>query len=33
MRKFTADDAMQHVLHRDYETRGVLELQNVGVYR
>ena len=33
MRKFTADDAMQHVLHRDYETRGVLQLQKVGVWK
>ena len=24
---------MQHVLHRDYETRGVLQLQKVGVWK
>jgi len=23
----------QHVLHRDYETRGVLQLPKVGAYR
>jgi DNA polymerase len=33
VRKFAADDAVQHVLHRDYETRGVLQLQKVGVWK
>ena len=33
VREFAAASTVQHVLHRDYETRGVLQLQNVGVWK
>jgi hypothetical protein len=33
VREFAAASSVQHVLHRDYETRGVLQLQKVGVWK
>jgi DNA polymerase bacteriophage-type len=33
VREFAVAGAVQHVLHRDYETRGVLQLQNVGPWK
>jgi DNA polymerase len=31
--EFAAASTVHHVLHRDYETRGVLQLQNVGAWK
>jgi DNA polymerase bacteriophage-type len=31
--EFAAASTVQHVLHRDYETRGVLQLPNVGAWK
>jgi hypothetical protein len=33
VREFAAASSVQHVLHRDYEPRGVLQLQKVGVWK
>jgi len=33
VREFAATSTVQHVLHRDYETRGVLQLQEVGPWK
>jgi hypothetical protein len=33
VREFAATSTVQHVLHRDYETRGVLQLQKVGPWK
>ena len=33
VREFAAASSVQHVLHRDYETRGVPQLQKVGVWK
>jgi hypothetical protein len=32
-REFAAASSVQHVLRRDYETRGVLQLQKVGPWK
>jgi DNA polymerase len=33
LRELTAASSVQHVLHRDYETRSTLDLQNVGPWK